>query len=105
MVFSVLTLAQMGQVLAIRSETQSLFSLGLFSNKSLLVAVVLTFALQMAILYLPALQRIFHTAALTPVELVVCLGLSSVVFVAIEIEKWFLRRRAVRSAVDCQQQA
>ena len=48
MVFTVLTLSQMGNVLAIRSERESLFRQGLFSNLPLLGAVLLTFGLQMA---------------------------------------------------------
>jgi Ca2+-transporting ATPase len=48
MVFTVLCLSQMGHVLAIRSGRESLFSQGLFSNKPLTGAILLTFALQMA---------------------------------------------------------
>jgi Ca2+-transporting ATPase len=92
MVFTVLTLAQMGHVLAIRSERDSLFTLGLLSNVPLLGAVLLTFALQMAILYVPALQVVFKTAPLSMQELSICLALSSVVFVSVEIEKWMYRR-------------
>jgi Ca2+-transporting ATPase len=92
MVFTVLTLSQMGHVLAIRSERESLFSAELLSNKPLLGAVLLTFGLQMAILYIPALQSIFKTEALTRDELLFCLALSSVVFFAVEIEKWMRRR-------------
>ena len=56
MVFTVLCLTQLGHVLAIRSEKESLFKIGLFSNKYLLGAVVLTFALQMATIYVPVLN-------------------------------------------------
>jgi Ca2+-transporting ATPase len=92
MVFTVLTLSQMGHVLAIRSERESLFTLGVLSNKPLLGAVLLTFAMQMAILYVPILQGVFKTAPLTFKELMICVGLSAVVFVAVEIEKWMSRR-------------
>jgi Ca2+-transporting ATPase len=92
MVFTVLTLSQMTHVLAIRSETESLFTRGLTTNLPLLGAVLLTFVLQMATIYVPALNPIFHTEPLTAVELGICLFLSGVVFVAVEIEKWFVRR-------------
>jgi Ca2+-transporting ATPase len=92
MVFTVLSLSQMGHVLAIRSDTESLFNLGIFSNKPLLGAVLLTFALQMATIYVPVLNPIFRTAPLTSGELAVTLMLSSIVFFAVEIEKWWLRR-------------
>ena len=92
MVFTVLTLSQMGHVLAIRSERDSFFLQGPFSNLPLLGATMLTFALQMAVLYLPVLQPIFKTEALSLDELLLCLALSSIVFIAVEIEKWLRRR-------------
>ncbi|HRH81284.1 MAG TPA: cation-translocating P-type ATPase [Thiobacillaceae bacterium] len=92
MVFTVLTLSQMGHALAIRSERRSLFEIGLRSNLPLLGAVLLTFALQMAVLYVPALNPIFKTTPLPASELAFCLVLSSVVFLAVEAEKWLIRR-------------
>jgi Ca2+-transporting ATPase len=92
MVFTVLTLSQLGHVLAIRSERESLFAQGLFSNRPLIAAVLLTFALQMAVIYLPALNAIFKTEPLSADELVLCLLLSSVVFVGVEAEKALARR-------------
>jgi Ca2+-transporting ATPase len=92
MVFTVLCLTQLGHVLAIRSERQSLFKMGLFSNKPLLGAVVLTFLLQMAIIYIPAMNRIFKTEPLTAGELLMAIAASSIVFFAVEVEKWIVRR-------------
>jgi Ca2+-transporting ATPase len=92
MVFTVLTLSQMGNVLAIRSERDSLFRIGLGSNKPLLLAVLLTLALQLAILYVPWLQSVFKTAPLTAPELGFCVIVSSVVFAAVEVEKLLVRR-------------
>lgn len=93
MVFTVLCLTQLGHVLAIRSEKESLFKIGLFSNKYLLGAVIFTFLLQMATIYVPFLNPIFKTEPLTFNELIFTLGLSSVVFFAVEIEKWIKRKR------------
>ena len=93
LIFTTLTLSQMGNVLAIRSERDSLFHRGLLSNRPLLGAVVLTVALQLALIYVPFLQALFHTVALTPLDLALSLGLSTLVFWIIEGEKW-LRRRA-----------
>ncbi|MBP7527205.1 MAG: cation-translocating P-type ATPase [Syntrophorhabdaceae bacterium] len=96
MVFSVLCLGQMGHVLAIRSEYESVFTLGLLSNKPLAGAFLLTFALQMATIYVPQLNPIFKTAPLTLNELILTLVLSSVVFFAVEVEKLIKRQRGLR---------
>jgi len=97
MTFTVLALSQMAHVLAIRSERESLFRQGLWSNRPLLGAVALTVVLQMATLYLPAFNAVFKTQPLTLAELALSLGLSSVVFVAVEIEKAVKRRSDRRS--------
>jgi len=94
MVFTTLCLAQMGNALAIRSDRYSLFSIGVFSNPALVGAVLLTCGLQMAVVYVPFLQSIFKTVALSPLELMVCLGVSALIFWAIEAVKWLKRRRA-----------
>jgi Ca2+-transporting ATPase len=92
MVFTVLCLSQMGNAFSIRSERESFFSLGLFSNKSMLSAVLLTFVLQMAVIYVPFLNPIFKTAPLSLFELTITLLISTIVFIAVETEKWWLRR-------------
>ena len=94
MVFTVLCLTQLGHVLAIRSEKQSLFTIGIFSNKYLLAAVALTFLLQMATIYVPLLNPIFKTVPLTANELLFCIAWSALVFVAVEIEKAVKRYRS-----------
>ena len=94
MVFTVLTLSQMGHVLAIRTEKESLFSVGVFSNPLLIFAVLLTFALQMATIYVPALNPTFTPGPLDLSDLAVCLGAALVVYVAVEMEKAWRRRKA-----------
>jgi len=92
MVFTVLTLSQMVHVMAIRSERDSLWQLGLGSNRPLLGAVLLTFLLQMATIYVPVLNPIFKTQPLSLGELGLCLAAASVVGVVVEIEKAWRRR-------------
>jgi P-type Ca2+ transporter type 2C len=92
-VFNVLCLSQMGHVLAIRSEKQSFFSVGIFSNKPLIGAVVIAVLLQFAVTYTPFLQPIFKTESLTMKEFLVVGVASSLVFFAVEIEKAISRRR------------
>jgi Ca2+-transporting ATPase len=93
MVFTVLTLGQMAHVLAIRSETEPLWRLGLGSNKPLLAAVLLTFSLQMATIYVPLLNPIFKTQPLSLSELTLCLAAAAVIWVVVEIEKAWRRTR------------
>jgi P-type Ca2+ transporter type 2C len=92
MVFTVLSMSQMGHAMAIRSDWKSLFNQGILGNKQLAAAVLLTLSLQMAVIYVPFLQDIFRTQSLTLNELLTCIGLSSIVFWAVEMEKWVKRR-------------
>jgi P-type Ca2+ transporter type 2C len=91
-IFTVLTISQMANVMAARSETESLWRLELFSNLPLLGAVALTVGLQMAVIYWPPFQPLFRTAPLSAAELAFALALSLVVLPAVEIEKWLVRR-------------
>ncbi|HEY0656480.1 MAG TPA: cation-translocating P-type ATPase [Chryseosolibacter sp.] len=97
MVFTVLSLSQLGHVMGIRSDRQFLFKLGLFSNIPLLGAVLLTFVLQLGVIYLPFANTIFKTQPLSLGELVSCIGLSLVVLTGVEIEKLFKKRKNNRS--------
>jgi P-type Ca2+ transporter type 2C len=98
MVFTVLCLGQLAHVMAIRSEELSLFSQGIFSNRKLVLSVAATFLLQMAVIYLPFFNTIFKTQPLTLTELAFCIGLSLIVFVAVEIEK-LIRRIKMKSNI------
>jgi P-type Ca2+ transporter type 2C len=93
MLFTTLTLAQMGNALALRTNRASLFQVGLMSNKAMVGAVLLTFLLQLAVIYVPFMQAIFSTVALTPMELAISLAVSSIVFIAVEVDKWRRRRQ------------
>jgi Ca2+-transporting ATPase len=93
MVFTTLALSRMGLAQTMRSERDSLFQIGLLSNKPLLGAVALTFGLQMAVIYVPFLQAVFKTTPLSASDLAICLALSTVVFWAMELDKWLIRRR------------
>jgi len=93
MVFTTLALSQMGNALAVRSDRLTLLQLGVFSNRLLIGAVLLTLLLQLAVVYVPFLQAIFGTASLDGQHLLVCLGLSAVVFVVVEAYKAIRGRR------------
>lgn len=92
MLFTTLAFSQMGHVLAIRSERDSLFHMGLLSNKWLFCTVLTTLLLQMAVVYLPFLQEIFKTVPLSLLDLILAFILSGIVLGGVEVEKWILRR-------------
>ncbi|KIC93337.1 cation-translocating P-type ATPase [Flavihumibacter solisilvae] len=92
MVFTVLCFSQLWHVMAIRSETRSLFRIGVWSNVPLILAVLLTVIMQFMIIYLPELGKFFHVGPLTFPELLIAVGVSMVVFIAVEVEKFFKRR-------------
>ena len=91
MAFTVLCFSQMGHVMAIRSDRESLFKIGLFSNKPLLGALFLTVVLQLILIYSPFFNGIFKTQPLSMYELGTTLVVSTVVFWAVELEKWIMR--------------
>ncbi len=97
MVFTVLTLLQVGQALSVRSHTQSIFSLPILSNTPLLLALLLTIALQMAAIYTPIGNRLLHTDPLSSTDLGLCLVASTVGLIVTEVVKLF-RRIAKRRA-------
>ena len=93
MIFSTLAFLQIGQALASRSARASLVSLGWRSNPVLLLMAVLTLALQLLVIYVPALDDFFRVTPLTGAQLGVTLALGTLAFIAIEGEKWFYRQR------------
>jgi len=95
MAFTVLTFAQLAQSLAVRSERDSLFAIGVSSNPALLGAVALTALLQLAVIYLPAANTIFKTQPLTGFELALCISAGLAVLLAVEFEKWLIRRSGI----------
>jgi Ca2+-transporting ATPase len=99
MVFTTLTLSQLSHVMAIRSGDESLFRVGLLSNKLLLGAVALTFVLQLLAIYTPLLQQYLETEALPLADLAIAVALSTIIFWAVEVEKWLGRRKASREVL------
>jgi len=100
MVFTTLTLSQLAHVMAIRSGDESLFSVGLLSNKPLLLAVAITLVLQLAAIYAPFFQEILEIEALPLTDLAIAVALSTIIFWAVEVEKWLTRRRISREGVN-----
>jgi Ca2+-transporting ATPase len=97
MVFTTLCVAQMGHALAIRSSHRLTLEMNPLSNPYVLVSVILTTILQLALIYLPPLRHFFGTHFLNLTELGICMGMSALMFVWIEIEKiahrWYRHRK------------
>jgi len=88
MVFTILSLAQLAHVFAVRSDHEFIYRKGIFSNRFLSGTVVFTFLLQSAVIYVPMANKIFKTQPLSLQELLVCILISAIVFHAVEFEKW-----------------
>ncbi len=87
MIFTSLAFMQVFQALASRSEKESLFKLRLMSNPLLAGMAFLVIALQMAVLYIPALNSFFEVVPLTGCDLSIAAGAGVLVFVVMELEK------------------
>jgi len=100
MIFTTLTFAQLGNAMAVRSNTDSLFAIGVFSNRLMIISVIATIVLQLLLVYVPFLQEFFldteeyERVWLTGWELLISFMASIVVFLALELEKWVLRLRS-----------
>ncbi|MEL6471075.1 MAG: cation-translocating P-type ATPase [Cyanobacteria bacterium J06623_4] len=93
MVFTMLCLSQMGHAISVRSDWRLAAEMSQFSNPYVLLAVAATTLLQLMLIYLAPLRNFFGTHALSLTELMVCVGFSSLLFVWVELEKYFLRGR------------
>jgi len=96
MIFTSLALLQLGNALAVRSERQSVFRLGLGSNRFLGWTVLGTLLVQLGLLYWPPAQTALDLQPLTLAELAIVLVASTTAFWAIEAEKLVSRLRASR---------
>jgi len=85
--------------LAVRTDRQSVFAVGLFSNRLLVFAEALGVGIMLAISYAPPLQSLFGTAALPASWWAVPAAFGLLALVAEELRKAFLRRRAKLAAV------
>jgi Ca2+-transporting ATPase len=86
-VFATLTFSQLFLALAIRSNRDSIFHLGLWSNRAMLGAIVVTVVLQLAVIYTPFMQSVFSISPLSGWQLASCVGAGSIAFWCVELEK------------------
>jgi P-type Ca2+ transporter type 2C len=92
-IFTTLVFSQLAMALGVRSERQSLFRIGLFTNPAMLLALVVTIALQFVLIYWSPAQRIFRTVPLSAFDLGLSIGLAFLLLVIVEIWKAIVRNR------------
>ncbi len=68
MAFATLTLCQLFHAFNVRSEDQSIFALGAFSNRAMDRAFLIGLAMQLSVLLFPPLMGIFSTVWMTPLQ-------------------------------------
>lgn len=76
-----------------RSLRHSLFKLGPFTKRWLLLAITWEIILLSLVIYVPFLQNVFHTYALSLRDWIISLLLASSIFVVMEIAKMVIKLR------------
>jgi P-type Ca2+ transporter type 2C len=89
--FIVLSCSQLFHSYNCRSQRDSIFILGFFTNSKLIWATLISFVLQISVVYIPALQVIFKTQSLTGTDWILVLVISSFPLLAMEIVKLIAR--------------
>jgi Ca2+-transporting ATPase len=90
LIFCLIVTFELWSAFAARSEKYSLFKIGPFANRWLVIAVFSSLALQLAVVYVPFLQPVFNTVPLSLIDWLIIILLSSTALISVEIVK-FLR--------------
>jgi Ca2+-transporting ATPase len=96
--FTTLAMFQVFNALNCRSRDKSVFQLGLFANRYLVGALLVSILLQIAANRVPFMEAALGTVPLTLSDWVMIILVSSSIFVADEIRKVFARRLKGRLA-------
>jgi len=91
--FTTIVMFQLFNAFNCRSERNGLLKTGIFSNKKLWVAVLISLLLQLAVVYVPFLQVPFRTVAIGLADWVKLTAVASSVFIIMEVRKWWVRGR------------
>ncbi len=97
MVFITLVLAELINAFNCRSERHSLVTVGIFPNRFMVVAVLISLAMMVAVIEWDPLARLFHTVPLSPKDWLVATVISLIIVPVVEAAKWWLRRGAARA--------
>jgi Ca2+-transporting ATPase len=92
MAFVTLSLCELFRAYTVRSERAALFSIGVFSNRYMQLAVGISIALLLTVCSVPFLQPIFNTHFINLNEWLIVVGFALIPAAAEEVTKFFLRR-------------
>ncbi|GAN35314.1 MAG: cation-translocating P-type ATPase [Candidatus Brocadia sp. AMX2] len=87
--FSVMVISQLFHSFNCRNAHRSLFKIGIFTNKKLLLATGFSLAMQVAIIYIPYSENVFKVMPLELKDWIAIFGFSTLVFIIMEIIKCF----------------
>ncbi|HKJ85608.1 MAG TPA: calcium-translocating P-type ATPase, SERCA-type [Spirochaetia bacterium] len=92
--FSTLVLSELWRAFTARSERMSVFRIGFLTNRWMLAAVMSSVLFLLAVVYVPFLQPVFDTAALSLTDWLELLPFTLAASIAAELTKIGLRRRS-----------
>ncbi|MGQ9688724.1 MAG: cation-translocating P-type ATPase [Desulfobaccales bacterium] len=101
MVFITLVLTEMVNAFNCRSDLHSLFTVGFFRNRVLVLSVLVSLGIMVIIIQWPPLSGLFHTRALARQDWLLAAALSLTILPVVEMTKWLLRRR-LRQGTEAQ---
>jgi Ca2+-transporting ATPase len=92
--FTTLVIAELLRSFGARSERRTLWQIGLFSNMRLFMIVVVSFALQLAMHYIPMLQALLQIGPVTPNQCASWIGVGFIPLIILELRKVISRSTA-----------
>lgn len=90
--FATLIFSELLRAYTSRSETLSVFKIGVFSNKYMVGGTFISFLLLLLVIYVPALREIFDTVKLSIYDWDIIVLFGMIPFIAAEVSKIFLRK-------------
>ncbi|SHM52259.1 Ca2+-transporting ATPase [Caldanaerovirga acetigignens] len=90
--FTTLIFSELLRAYTSRSETYSVFKIGFFTNRFMVLGTFISLILLLAVIYIPFLRTVFDTTYLTFMEMDIILLFGLIPFASAEISKIFLRK-------------
>lgn len=88
-----IVVTQIANSLSCRTTKESLLKAGIFTNRYLIIGIILEIILILLIVYAPQMQKIFGTASLNLTDWLIILPFAAFLFGADEFRKWIIRRK------------